>query len=232
MGASSSQARVHSVADRHVTVFYPSTVSAAFANTCLSVTEQIYKVESDRFRIGTSDKMRVRICGDGFEFSNLTGSDSIAAPLNKDGVLYLIRGSDFKDVVFKSRVEAGVIRIILDRIRINGAPWWLIHSAAVYESGQYKDCGAPPIENVQYFADLDEKIQNATTPSELNDLCFYFGATGRFFDFKYGSGSFIKLIQQFNHPTTMREAARRLFHADLDRVEQDWHDFLASQTHE
>lgn len=217
------------VSGDHVTVYYPSTADGSIARSYLSILEQMYASDSDMFKIGTSEKLRVRLCRDSYQFSDLTASDSIFSPLWKEGTLYVIIHAGLSDPTYRSALEAGVIHGILSRIHPNGAPLWLIYSAAVYESGAYKDCTAPPIANVQYFADLDEKIQSASTPSELTDLCFYLGNTGKFFDLTFGVGSLLNLVQEFQHETAFNVAVKKLFHVERAQLESDWREFLGRE---
>ncbi len=220
------------VSGDHVTVYYPTTTDKSVVNNYLSVFEQMYTDDSDMFKIGEGVRLKVRLCRDSYQFSDLTGADSIFSPLWKEGTLYVISHAELSDPKYRSTLEAGVIRGILSRIRSNGTPRWLIYSIATYESGEYEDCTAPPVSNVQYFADLDEKIQSASTLSELTDLCFYLGSTGKFFDITFGVGALANLVQEFQHETTFNAAVEKLFHIGRAQLENDWREFLAKRSTE
>jgi len=217
----------HYLSGKHVTVYYTPKTGISTARNYLSLIDKMYNDESVKLGIGAGGRLRARICSDVYEYSNYTQVDTFLAPLFKDGVLYIIKKSSTSDPVYRRRLETAVVQGILARIRYNGAPWWLVYSAAVYESGQYKDLTPPTVESVRYFADLDERIQDVSTASELSDLNYYLGATGRFFDAQYGQGSLIKLIRQFTHRTTINDAVSRMFHDNLDHVETTWHDYIS-----
>ena len=226
------QLLVHNVTGTNATVYYPSSVDESTARIYLEVINRMYLDDTTRFRISLKEELKVRLCHDVYEFSNLTGADSVFSPLWKDGTLYALIQGDLSDSSYRSVLEAGVVRSLLSQLHQNGAPWWLINSAAAYESGEYKSCTSPGIINVAHFSDLDEKIQTASTSTELADLCFYLGMTGRFFDLRFGSGSMMQLVHEFQHETNVSEAVKAVFHVDLTKVENDWQDFLMKASEE
>lgn len=190
------QSPLHHVSGANVTIYYPVNINASTAGSYLSAIERMCLDERGKFKIRSGGKLKVRLCRDAYEFLNLTGVDSLFSPVWKindptkeNGVLYIAVQGDLSDSSYRSILEAGVIRALLDRLLQNGAPRWLVNSAAVYESGEYKSCTSPSIEYIDYFSDLNEKIQTAASPTELTDLCFYFGSTGRFFDLRFGAGA-------------------------------------------
>jgi hypothetical protein len=224
------QSPVRHVSGTNTTVYYSANMDTSIAKSYLSVIDQMCLDDTARFKISFEEELKVRLCHDPYEFSNLTGLDSIFSPVWKDGTLYIAGQGDMDDSSYRSILEAGVIRALLDRFRQNGAPWWLVNSAAVYESGEYRNCTSPSIENVDYFSDLDEKIQTASSPAELTDLCFYLGMTGKFFDFNFGPGSLLELVREFQHETNFNEAVKTLFHVGRGQLESDWHDFIVTET--
>ncbi len=225
------------VSSADVTVYYPTNMDMAVAESYLSAIQQIYLDDTTKFKISREKELRVRLCRDALEFVSLTGTSSAFSPLWKvegselgNGTLYIINQGDPDDEAYKSALEAEVIRALLDRLRENGAPWWVLYSAAVYESGKYKYCVSPPVANVAYFSDLEERIQNSRSRTELNDLCFYLGATGEFFDSKFGAGALLQLVQEFQHETNFDAAIEELFQVKREELESDWHDFLVAET--
>ncbi len=219
----------HHLSDSHLAVYCPPGVSVSTARAYLSVLSKIYSEESEKFGTEARGKLSVRLCRDAYDFSDLTGVDSTASPLWKDGELYVIARGNPGDPEFRSALTAGIIHGILEHLRSNGAPRWLIYSAAVYESGEYKECTAPPIESVRYFSDLDEKIQEAFSGGNPADLCFYLGNTGKFFDLKFGVGAFLKLVEEFRRETDFDTVAAKLFHVKKSQLESDWREFMARQ---
>jgi len=217
------------VTANHAMVYYSSRTTASTAENYLSVVDQLCSDNSKKFKIESTGWFKVRLCAGPYEFSNLTGLDSVFSPIWRDGYLYVIAHGDLADPAYRAALEAGVIHGILECLRPNGAPQWLIYSAAVYESSEFKDCTAPPVVNVSYFSDLEEKIQSASTPAELTDLCFYLGTTGKFFDLKFGVGSMLMLVQEFQRETNFNEASNKLFHVGREQLENDWREFLASE---
>lgn len=226
----------HHVSSADVTVYYPVNMNIAVAQSYLSAIEQMYLDDTTKFKISREKGLRVRLCRDAHEFSNLTGMDSVFSPLWKvegsehgNGTLYIMNHGDPDDEAYKSVLEAEVIRALLDRLRQNGAPWWLLNSAAIYESGKYKNCISPPVANVAYFSDLEERIQSASSRTDLNELCFYLGATGKFFDSKFGAGTLLQLVQEFQHETNFSAAVEKLLQVKREELESDWHDFLVAE---
>ena len=73
-------------------------------------------------------------------------------------------------------------------------------------------------------------IQSATTLSELSDLCFYLGATGEFFDSKFGAGSMVRLVGEFHRETNFADAVEKLFQVDRGQLESDWRDFILKES--
>ncbi|MFZ1082776.1 MAG: hypothetical protein WAO19_12735 [Candidatus Kryptoniota bacterium] len=223
------QSPLRHISGINATVYYSASMNTSIAKSYLPVIDQMCLDDTARFKIGFEDGLKVRLCQDAYEFSNLTGMDSIFSPLWKDGTLYIAGQGDLDDSSYRSILEAGVIRALLNRLHQNGAPWWLVNAAAAYESGEYKNCFSPSIENVDYFSDLDEKIQTASSPAELNDLCFYLGATGKFFELNFGAGSFLELVREFQRETNINEAVKALFHVERGQLESDWHNFIAKE---
>lgn len=183
------QMPVHYVSGASAIVYFPPNVQESTANGYLSAINQMYAGDTTRFKISRDEPIKVRLCHDAYEFADLTGKDSIFSPLWKNETLYILIQNDLNDSGYRSALESGVIRVLLDQLHQNGAPWWLISAAAAYESGEYKSCFPPPVIYVTHFADLEEKIQSASTPVNLSDLCFYLGMTGKFFDMRFGAGS-------------------------------------------
>ncbi len=223
------QTPVHYVSDAHVIVYHAGNISNTTARTYLTLLSKMYSTETGKFGVRSDVRLRVRLCGDSYEFSDLTGKDSSFSPLWKNNELYIIQRENSESPDYSAALEAGVIRAILERFHLNGAPLWLIGAAAAYESGEFKECTAPPIESVRYFSDLDEKILAASSDDDLADLCFYLGNTGKFFDMKFGVGSFVKLVREFGKATTFNVAATKLFHISAHHLESEWRDFLSKQ---
>jgi hypothetical protein len=231
------QLTLHHVSSADVTVYYPANTNTVVAQSYLSAIEQMYLDDTTRFKISREKELRVRLCRDALEFSSLTGMNSFFSPLwkvegseNGNGTLYIMSQGDLDDEGYKAALEAEVIRALLDRLRQNGAPWWLLNSAAIYESGNYKNCVSPPAANVTYFSDLEERIQSPRSRTELNDLCFYLGATGKFFDSKFGAGTLLQLVQEFRYETNFDDAVEKLLQVKREELESDWHDFLVAET--
>ncbi len=214
------------VSGNHVTVYFAFGLSRSVVRSYLAALDSMCAADINSLKTQMDGKLKARLCRDAYDFEDVTGDDSIFSPLWKDGVLYIKIGGDFSDRDFLSSLDAGVIEAMLDRLRSNGAPRWLIYSAAVFESRQYKGCTPPPIESVSYFQDLDEKIQSASSSTELSDLCFYLGSTGKFFDVEFGPGSLVRLLHEFERFNTIGRAVEGAFHQNYERVERDWHDFL------
>ncbi|MCL5267044.1 MAG: hypothetical protein M1469_02940 [Bacteroidetes bacterium] len=223
------QMPVHYVSDAHLVIYNPVSVDKSTAQSYLSVLSNIYSIEAEKFGVEVRGKLKVRLCHDPYDFSDLTSADSSFSPLWRDGELYIIARGKLGDPDFRSALDAGIIHGILERLRTNGAPRWLIYSVAVYESGEYRECTPPPVESVKYFSDLDEKIQEASSADNLTDLCFYLGNTGKFFDLKFGVGAFIKLLKEFRKETSFDTAVKNLFHMHGSQVEREWRDFLVKQ---
>ncbi len=223
------QTPIRQVSNANIVVHYPSTMDESAAKDYLSGISQIFYADTSKFKMKPEGELAIRLCTDKYEFSDLTGLDSIFSPLWKDGTLFILNRGDPSDTSFRRLLEAGVIRAMLDPLRQNGAPLWLINSAASYISGRYTDCPSPVIENVEYFADLDEKIVTVSSSTELCNLSFYLGTTGKFFDNRFGDGALLKLIQEFQHETSLDEAIENVFHSERSQLERDWRDYLASE---
>ncbi len=224
------QSPVHYVAGKNTTVYYPASIDTSVAESYAAAIDRMCIDDTARFKIGFEQAVKVRLCSDAYEFSSLTGLDSIFSPLWKDGTLYIAGQGNLDDDGYKSMLESGVIKALLNRLRYNGAPWWLVNSAAIYESGEYKDCPPPLIGSVAYFSDLDERIQTASSPVEVSDLCFYLGMTGKFFDLNFGAGSMLDLVREFQHETNFNEAVKALFHVGRRQLEADWRNFIAKES--
>ncbi len=220
---------VRHVSSANITVYYLANVDDNIAKKYLSAIDQIYAGDTSKFKINFNKELKVRLCRKAYEFSDLTGADSIFSPLWKGGTLYILNQGDPDDSIYRCVLEAGVMRALLDRLRQNGAPLWLINSVAIYESGEYENCPSPPVENVDYFNDLNEKIQGASSPDEISNLCFYLGATGKFFDLRFGVGASIRLLQEFQREMNFDDAIEKLFHVDRNQLESEWHDFLLKE---
>lgn len=223
------QVPVHYVSDANVIVYHPLNVRVSTARAYLSVLSKIYSDESEKLEVEARGKLRVRLCRNAYDFSDVTGMDSTLSPLWMNDKLYVIASRNLDDPGFRSALTAGVIHGMLEHIRSNGAPRWLIYAAAVYESGEYKECTAPPIESVRYFSDLNEKIQEISSGGSNADLCFCLGNTGKFFDIKFGAGSFLKLVREFRRETDFDAAVLKLFHVNRERLEREWRDFITEQ---
>ncbi len=220
------QTPVRSVSSSHVTVYRPLNVDGSIAKSYMSVLEQMYVTYSNRLQIGRNGRLKVRLCHDKYDFSGLTGADSIFSPLWKDGTLYIIAKDDISSPGYDKKLATGVIRGVLEPIRYNGAPQWLVYSVAVYESGEYKGLTPPPTENVMYFTDLEERMQSASSLTDLSDLLYYLGNTGRFLDMKFGVGSLMRLLHEFYQVTSFEGAVQSAFNVGVPQLERDWHQFL------
>lgn len=220
------QAPVRSVSSSHVTVEHPLNVDVAVAKSYLSVLEQMYVNYSSQLQIGRNGRLRVRLCHDKYDFTGLTAADSMFSPLWKDGTLYIIARDDISDPGYQAKLATGVVQGVLKRINYNGAPAWLVYSVAVYESGLYKGLTPPPVETVKYFSDLEERMQSASSPTDLSDLLFYLGNTGKFLDTRFGVGSLMRLLHEFNRVTSFDEAVNRAFNISVPELERDWHVYL------
>ena len=220
------QAPVRSVSSSHVTVVHPLNVDAAIAKSYLSVLEQMYVSYSSQLQVGRNGRLRVRLCHDKYAFSGLTRTDSMFSPLWKDGTLYIIARDDISDPGYQAKLATGVVQGVLKQVNYNGAPAWLVYSVAVYESGLYKGLTPPPVETVKYFSDLEERMQSVSSPTDLSDLIFYLGNTGKFLDTKFGVGSLMRLLHEFDRETSFEEAVSRAFNISVSELERDWHVYL------
>ncbi len=221
------QMPVRSVSEGNITVYRPIDVDASVTQEYLSTIQEIFKSFTMKLEFGQDERLVVRLCDNKYDFLELTGKDSVFAPLWKAGRLYVIAGSDTGSPEYRTKLETGVIMGILSRMRYNGAPGWLVYSIAVYESGEYKGLTPPPFGNVRYFSDLEEKIQSASSETEFSDLLFYLGNTGKFLDTKFGPGSVGKLVHEFRHVTRFDDAVRKTFHVSASTLEVDWHRYFS-----
>ncbi len=212
----------------HVIIYYPGKVGVAVATAYASTLDTICTADIGLFKAEMERKLNVRLCRDALEFSFVTGADSSFSPLWKDGTLCITVGNDLSEPRFRSALGAGIIEGILGRLRSNGAPRWLIYSAAAYESSEHRSYTPPPIESIRYFSDLDEQIESATSKSGLDDLNFYLGNTGKFCDAEFGKGSLVRLVPEFTYSNTFDSAVRHLFHQSAGSVQSEWHRFLQS----
>lgn len=221
------QMPVKSVSANHVTVYYPPGVDTSVATEYLSTLREIYETYSTELKFGQEGRLIVRLCHDRYDFLELTGKGSLFSPLWREGRLYIIARDDINSPGYRTKLETGVIQGILSRMHHNGAPEWLVYSAAVYESGEYKGLSPPPFESVRYFSDLAEKIQSASSQTEFSDLLFYLGNTGKFLDMKFGAGSLTRLIHEFEHMTSFDAAVRKAFGVSASSLEEDWQRYLS-----
>jgi len=223
------QLPVHHVSGTHATIYYPENVSGSVAQSYLSLIDQVYGDATGKLEVAREGGLKVRLCHDRYDFSDLTGRDSIFSPLWNDGTLYILCSQVPGDSAYRQAVEAGVMLGLLSDLRENGAPWWLINSAAIYESGEYNSCSSAPGEAVEYFSDLNEKIESVSSAAEMSNLCFCLGTTGKFFDSRFGVGSLVKLLQEFKDETSFDDAVKNLFHIDREQLEVDWREFLSNE---
>ncbi len=220
------QAPVRHVSSQHVTVYRPLNVDGSVAKGYLSVLEQMYVTYSNKLEIGRRGRLRVRLCHDKYDFLNLTGADSIFSPLWKDGTLYVIARDNINEPGYSSKLATGVIQGVLTPIAYNGAPRWLVYSVAAYESGIYKGLTPPPFETVKYFSDLEERMQSASSPTDISDLMFYLGNTGKYLDMKFGVGSLMRLLHEFDRLTDFQGAVKRAFNISASELEKGWQQYL------
>lgn len=221
------QVPVKLASNGNITIYRPIDVDASVTKEYLSTLEEMFKTYSTKLDFGKEGRLIVRLCDNRYDFSDLTGKDSLFAPLWKGGRLYVIAGGDLDSQGYKTRLETGVIQGVLNGMHYNGAPDWLVYSIAVYESGEYEAASPPPFENVRYFADLEEKIQSASSGTELSDLLFYLGNTGKFLETKFGAGALKNLIHEFRRATSFDAAVRGAFHTNASTLETDWHRYLS-----
>ncbi len=221
------QMPVKAISLNHVTVYRSEDVSAAVAREYLSTLQGMYRTYSTRLEFGREGRLIVRLCHNRYEFAELTGKDSLFSPLWQEGKLYIIARDDIDGSSYRTKLETGVIQGVLNGMHENGAPDWLVYSIAVYESGEYKGLTPPPFGNVKYFSDLEEKMQSASSETSLSDLIFYLGNTGRFLDMKFGVGSLMRLIHEFDHSTSFDQAVMSAFHISASTLEHDWRRYLA-----
>ncbi len=222
------QMPVRSISSDHVRIYFPSNIDTSVANRYLSALEKMYVTYSSRLGIGEDGILKARLCHDGYDFSGLTSDDSVFSPLWKEGTLYAIAGSDVDNPSYGARLGTCVIRGILNRISHRGAPGWFVYSVAVYESGEYEGLTPPPMVGVKYFSDLEEKMQSVSSGSELSDLLFYLGSTGKYIDLKFGAGSVVKLLHEFDHTTSFKAAVGNSLHVTIPELETGWYRYLLS----
>lgn len=211
----------------HVTVYRPPDVDVSIAKEYLTTLQNMYDTYSTRLESGREGRLKVRLCGSQYSFAELTGKDSIFSPLWHEGMLYIIARDDIDGSSYRTKLETGVIQGVLNEMHENGAPEWLVYSVAVYESGEYKGLTPPPFGNVKYFSDLDEKMQSVSSETGLSDLLFYLGNTGKFLDMKFGVGSMMRLIHDFDHMTSFDQAVESAYHISPSTLEDDWRRYLA-----
>ena len=218
--------RVMSAAN--VTVYSPTNVDTSIANGYLWEFERLYSHYDSLLAVGHGNRLRIRLCHDKYDFAQLTGVNSIFSPFWKDGTLYVIALDDINTPGYLTKLATGAILGLLDSVRRNGAPAWLVYSTAVYESGEYEGLTPPPFENVRYFSDLEEKIQSAVSATNLSDLLFYLGNTGKFFDMKLGVGSLSRLLHEFSHPIGLSNAVAAAFHIGVPELEREWRSYISN----
>ena len=222
------QAPVRTMSTAHVTVYSSVNVDTSIASGYLWQFERLYSHYSSLLELGQGERLRVRLCHDRYDFARLTGTGSFDSPLWKDGTLYVIALDDTDTPGYLTKLAAGTILGVLDGIRRNGAPAWLVYATAAYESGEYEGLTAPPFGNVRYFSDLEEKMQSAATATDISDLDFYLGITGKFLDTKFGAGSLSRLLHEFNHPMSFSEAVTAAFHIGVPELEGEWRAYISN----
>ncbi len=103
-----------------------------------------------------------------------------------------------------------------------GCPQWLREAYAVYHSGML-EAMTPPV-GVQHksFADLDQDLQEYTSPPQLDDVHYILGQTMLFFIKSYGASKAFGVYAAFDGNQTVEEVFEKVFEEEYGVIEKRW----------
>jgi len=104
----------------------------------------------------------------------------------------------------------------------NGAPLWLVHSFAVYQSGKIPDMRMPVGWPVQYFSDLDQEIRAYGDGGPDERLEYFLGMTMKYFVDSFGEEKAFGLFRRFDGRTPVEQVFSEALGKEYPEVERSW----------
>ncbi|MGC8653935.1 MAG: hypothetical protein ACP5US_08115 [Candidatus Kryptoniota bacterium] len=223
------QSPIQKIESQNVRLYYSGATARQNAKGWLNFIQGVFKTDVKQIKYGQDRKINVRLCRDYLEFTRVSGLDSVFAPAQVNGILYVVCPDSSADGSYIEKLSRGVLLQLLTPLHSNGMPWWLIYSVAVYESGELQSLSPVPFISVHYLNDLEERIQNTSSGSNYEETLYYLGITGEFLEVKFGAGSLVGLLHEFTRANTFDSAIRRVLHVDKHRLEDEWRDYLKKE---
>jgi len=220
------QPSVQRIESQNVRLYYSKPITRENAQECVNLIQRVFDACVKQIQFGEDQRIDVRLCRDYLQFSHLSGFDSVFAPIVVNGVLYVVCPDNTANGPDIEKLSRSVLLQLLMPLHSHGAPWWLIYSAAVYESGELQSLSAVPLTSVNYLNDLEERLQNISSESNYEETLYYLGITGKFLEVRFGTGSLVKLLHEFTVPNTIDSAIRRVLHVDKHQLENEWREYL------
>lgn len=224
------QPTVQKVESQNVRLYYSWPVTRQNAHKCLNLIQEIFEVDAREIQYGWHNHVDVRLCRDYLQFTQLTGFDSAFAPSLINNVLYVVCPNHKADSTLLEKLSRGVLLQMLTPLRVNGLPWWLMYSAAIYKSGELQSLSPVPFVSVDYLNDLEERVQNVSSGVNYDEeALYYLGITGKFIEVRFGAGSIARLLHEFTASNTFDSAIKKVLHVDKHRFEDEWRKYLKEQ---
>lgn len=216
----------------HFNVKYQGGVGDEQAKKAVEYLEDEYSYLNRKLGVGFDHPLEVRMYESvgRFRAESGAGASSDGAIVNKR-VFHIEPLQTLAETKsFEKTISYHLALAMLDEAGRRGCPVWLRQAFAVYHCGEMPDLDPPVGVRVTHFADLDQDIQQYTTPPQRDDVHYVLGLTMKFFVDRCGEPQAFGIFRAFTGASTADEVIAKAFGRAYDAIEKEWSEYIAAHT--
>jgi len=225
-----AQEMFSAISSAHFDIKYQGTTSEDDVRALLEFLERDYDAVIADLGLDSTLRLEVRLYASvGRYLSALNLRQAWRGAKYQRGVLHLQPIEELlKARILETSIGFELATALLEDAWTRGCPPWLRTAYAVYHSGALRTLSPPMGVRVRSFADLDQELQERTSPPDLDDLHYVLGQTMMFFIQRYGTTKAFGVFSAFDGERPVEEVFASVFGAPYEEIETRWHQHLTS----
>jgi hypothetical protein len=221
-----AQATFSTIRSVHFDVKYIQGVTQEEARRILGFLQTDYDSLKVQLGMDMKEKLEARLYDSPGRFrSEVNAGQDLLSAMYVRGVLYVLTTAPPEGLEKAMRYQ--LARVFLEQNAQRSSPVWLREAFAVYHSDIMALLSPPGSVALTSFSDLTQDLEEATSPTERNDVNFVLGRTMQFFLERYGKQKAFGVFKEFDGVQTTEKVFMKVFGEEFQKIEKDWAKYVA-----
>lgn len=219
-----AQSGFRSVSTVRIEVKYQRGVTTEQAQRVAEYLQAEYEYLSGKLGLDLGRRLETRVYDAPGKYIDATRQRKAWRPaLHRAGVLHVQPVAELeRNGTFETGLSFELVLAIMAQPMTRGCPRWLAEAFAVYHSGIMTTLAAPVGKRLSAFGDLDQEMQEHTSPPRRDDVLYLLGQTMRFFVDRYGEERALAVFAGFDGEKGVDTVFREQLGESFADAEKAW----------